>query len=69
MVHFKDKDPKTGLAEKTVWLGQSMETTKQSFLDQISDFVHVEENHEKGSDYRKIELFWPHSLLQVGNES
>ncbi len=68
VAHFKDKDPETGLTEKTVWLGQSRETSQQSYLDEISSFVHVRANREKGSDYKKIELFWPHSLLKVGNE-
>ena len=63
VAHFKGKDPETGETEKTVWLGQ------QSYLDEISSFVHVKVNRKKGSDFKKIELFWPHSLLQVGNES
>lgn len=67
VAHFKDKDPETGLTEKTVWLGQSMETSQQSYLQEISPFVHVKKNREKGSDYKKIEIFWPHSLLKVGN--
>ncbi|KAL9964138.1 hypothetical protein ACROYT_G027725 [Oculina patagonica] len=66
VAHLKEKDPETGLTEKTVWLGQSMETSQQSYLDEISAFVHVKDNREKGSDYKKIELFWPHSLLQQG---
>ncbi|KAL9964127.1 hypothetical protein ACROYT_G027711 [Oculina patagonica] len=66
VAHFKDKDPETGLTEKTLLLSQSMETSQQSYLDVISSFVHVKTNREKGSDYKKIELFWPHSLLQQG---
>ncbi|KAL9964119.1 hypothetical protein ACROYT_G027703 [Oculina patagonica] len=65
VAHFKYKDPKTGLTEKTVWLGQSMETSQQSYLEEISNFVHVKTHREK-SKYKKIELFWPHSLLQQG---
>ncbi|KAL9964103.1 hypothetical protein ACROYT_G027686 [Oculina patagonica] len=66
VAHFNEKDPETGLTEKTVWLGQSMETSQQSYLDEISSFVHVKTNRGKGSDYKKIELFWPHSLLKQG---
>ena len=68
VAHFKDKDPETGETKKTVRLGQSMETSQQSYLHEISSFVHVKTNREKGSDYKKIELFWPHSLLKVGDE-
>ena len=68
MAHFKDKDPETGNTEATVWLGQSMEACQQSYLHEISSFVHVKTNREKGSDYKKIELFLPHSLLKVGDE-
>ncbi len=69
VAHFKEKDPETGLTEKTVWLGQSMETSQQSYLHEISDFVHVKDKREKGSDYKKIELFWPHNMLKVSDES
>lgn len=68
MAHFKDKDPQTGHSTKTVQLGQSRETSQQSYLDEISSFVHVKTDRDKGSDYKKIELFWPHSLLKVGDE-
>ena len=65
VAHFKDKDPQTGLPTRTVQLGQSRETC----LEEISSFVHVKTDREKGSDYKKIELFCPHSLLKVGYES
>ena len=68
VAHFKDKDPETGLTKKTVWLGQSMETSQISYLEEISSFVHLETDREQGSIYKKVELFWPHTLLQVGNE-
>ena len=68
VAHFKDKDPETGLTTKTVLLGEPAETSQQSYLKQISSFVHVKTNREKGSDYEKIELFWPHSLLKVGDK-
>ena len=57
MVHFKDNDPeKKSLVEPT---GSS----DKSYLEQISSFVH--EKNGKGSDVKKVELFWPHSLLEV----
>ena len=66
VAHFKDKDPQTGHPTKTVHLDQSKATSQQSNLDEISSFVHVKTDRDKGSDYKKIELFWPHSLLKVG---
>ena len=69
VAHFKDRDPETGDTEKTVWLGQSMETSQKSYLEEISSFVHLETGREQGSVYKKVELFWPHTLLQVGNDS
>ena len=57
MVHFKDNDPeKKSLVQPT---GSS----DKSYLEQISSFVH--EKNGKGSDVKKVELFWPHSLLEV----
>ena len=64
VAHFKDKDPETGLPTKTTHL-QKHPNTKQNYLEQISPYVHVKCEREKGSVFKKIELFWPHSLLQV----
>ena len=61
VVHFKDKDPETKL------LVQPTESFDNiSYLDQISPFVHVKnDSGNKGSVVKKVELFWPHNLLQV----
>ena len=69
VAHFKDKDPETGDTEKTVCLGQSKETSQNGNLDEISSFVHLKSGREQGSVYKKIELFLPHTLLQVGKKS
>ncbi|XP_068686340.1 mitofusin-1-like [Montipora foliosa] len=69
VAHFKDKDPETGLATKVIRLHKTdpgEASDEQSYLQQISPFVHVKNDREKGSIYKKIELFWPHSLLQRG---
>jgi len=67
LAHFKDKDPDTGLPTKVINLrGHSTGSTEQTYLQQISPYVHVKSEREKGSIYKKIELFWPHSLLEVG---
>ena len=67
VAHFKEKDPETGNTEKTIWLGQS-KTSQQSYLHEISPFFHVKTNRDKGSYFKKIELFWPHSVLKVGDK-
>ncbi|XP_015758799.1 PREDICTED: bacterial dynamin-like protein [Acropora digitifera] len=68
VAHFKDKDPDTGLPTKIIQLKEKPNTTseKQSYLQQISRFVHVKSDRQKGSIYKKIELFWPHDLLEKG---
>ena len=55
VVHFKDKDPATGLTTKDILLHEPYDR-----LEQISTYV-----YEKGSMFEKVELFWPHQLLQV----
>ena len=66
VAHFKDKG--SGDTSKTVLLDKPSEASEQSYLKQISKFVHLKTNREKGSDYKKIELFWPHNLLKVRHE-
>ena len=57
MVHFKDKDPETKL------LVQPTGSSDKSYLEQIPSFV--DEKTREGSDVKKVELFGPHSLLEV----
>ena len=57
-----DKDPETGLPTKECPLEASSE---ESYLQQISPYVHVKGDREKSSVYKKIEIFWPHQLLKV----
>ena len=65
VVHFKDKDPETGLQTKEILPEQPTGSSDQSFLDQISEYSHVKTDREKGSTVKKIELFWPHNVLEV----
>ena len=58
VVHFKDKDPETGETTKNIPLDEPFE--QSSCREQISTYV-----HQKGSMLKKVELFWPHELLQV----
>ena len=55
VAHFKDRDPETGLVTKTIPLDE-----QTGYLKQFSSYI-----HKKGSIYKKVELFWPHELLQV----
>ena len=63
VVHFKDKDPETMLPIKEFRLKD--ESSEQSYLQQISPFVHATSDRDRGSLYKKVELFWPHELLEV----
>lgn len=66
VAHFKDKDPETGLLTKDFRLEEPPEgSSEQSYLEQIAPFVHVRNLREKGSIFKKIEIFWPHQLLKV----
>ncbi|XP_022810062.1 uncharacterized protein LOC111347067 [Stylophora pistillata] len=62
VAHFKDK--KSGDTTKTVLLKKPSKAFKQTYLQQISTFLHLKTDSEKGSDYEKVELFWPHNLLK-----
>lgn len=68
VAHFMDKDPETCLPTKEIYLKENPDTAseKDSYLQQISPYVHMKSEREKGSIYKKIELFWPHSLLETG---
>lgn len=61
--HFESKDrSETGQPTKEISIAEGpSENSEQSyFVEQISSFV-----TENASFCKKIELFWPHSLLQV----
>ena len=65
VAHFKDKDPKTGHETWEYFLEQPTEASDESYLQQLSPFVHVKDtDREKGSVYKKIELFWPQVVTQ-----
>ena len=64
VAHFKNRNPEAGPPIKEVPLKASSE---QSYLEQLSPYVHVKSDREKGSIYKKVEVFWPHQLLKVLN--
>ena len=59
--HFKNEDREA----LTIVLEQTTTSSGQSYLQKISRFVHVVAHREEGSVFKKIELFWPHKLLEV----
>ncbi|KAL9963737.1 hypothetical protein ACROYT_G027271 [Oculina patagonica] len=60
-VHYKDG---SGETRKPFYkeLGYSSATCKE----EIEGFVQEKNEREKGSPYKKIELFWPHPLFKAG---
>ena len=66
VAHYKEKDPETGLPTRIIHLTECQaEKSEQGYLEQISPYVHVNGDREKGSAFKKIELFWPHHVLEV----
>ena len=55
VVHFKEKDPATGVTTRDISLHEPSD-----HLEHIWTYV-----HHKGSMFEKVELFWPHELLKV----
>ena len=54
MAHFKDTDPKTGHETWEYFLEQPAEASDESYLQQLSPFVHVKDtDREKGSVNKK----------------
>ena len=66
IVHYKyDRDQQVKLPPKPVRL-QTKEECGKTYQEQISQYIYLDENERQtGSDYEKVELFWPHELLQV----
>jgi hypothetical protein len=66
VVHYKyDKDQKVKTPSATIEL-KTKEQCGYTYQQQIASFVYLDQkDREKGSDYDKVELFWPHELLQV----
>ena len=65
VIHFRDGDPETGLTTKSVILNDPKESSQDSYIEQITRYVFMKNDREEGPAYQKIELFWPHSLLEV----
>jgi dimethylaniline monooxygenase (N-oxide forming) len=65
VVHYGyDRDQQTKLQPKTIPL--EPEEEGKSYQDQIEPFVSQKQgDREKGSEYLKVEIFWPHKLLEV----
>ena len=59
-VHFKD-----GSGETREPIYQELGHSSVTYKEEIEEFVHLKDEREKGSPYKKIELFWPHPLFKV----
>ena len=62
---MKDKDQVVKPPPKSISLKKEEECGK-SYQEQIKPYVQLDESERaKGSPYEKVEIFWPHTLLQV----
>ena len=70
VVHYKyDIDQQRKLPPRHLPLKTEEESGK-SYQEQIAPFVHLNRvEGEKGSNYEKVEIFWPHELLEVHQPS
>ena len=59
-VHFKN----SGTESREPMFHEFVTHGKEAFLEQVEQFVSLRSNREK-TPYKKVELFWPHPLLQV----
>ena len=59
-IHFKD-----GAGESREPIYQELSHSAVTYKKEIEDFLHLKDGRDKGSPYKKIELFWPHPLFQV----
>lgn len=60
VAHLKDKDTETGLETKSIFLEQQPGSSEQSYIWHAQIYSYASD-----PAFKKIELFWPHSLLQV----
>ena len=60
VAHLKDKDPETGLETKSISLEQQPGSSEQSYIWHAQIYSYASD-----PAFKKVELFWPHSFLQV----
>ena len=58
-IHFKDND------DSREPMYYELAGSKETYVQQITNFVAPKKDRGKVSPYKKIELFWPHPLFQV----
>ena len=65
VLHYKyDRDQKTKPPSRHIPLTE--EKSGKSYQEQINSYLYLEQTErEKGSGYEKVEIAWPHELLQV----
>ena len=66
IVHYKYDDDQLEKRQPTQHSLKTQEECGKSYQEQITPFVFLEQTQrEEGSNYEKVEIFWPHELLQV----
>ncbi|KAL9963751.1 hypothetical protein ACROYT_G027285 [Oculina patagonica] len=60
-IHYKD-----GSGEYREPFYKELAHSSATYKEEIEGFVHLKDEREKGSPYKKIELFWPHPLFKEG---
>ena len=70
VAHFSNKVERNGppLKPKVVKL-QREEDCGKTYRKQIDPYVNRKKDRDKGIIYDKVEIFWPHELLKVGEKS
>lgn len=59
-VHFKD-----GSGDTREPFYQELGHSSATYKEEIEEFLYLKNERERGSPYKKIELFWPHPLFKV----
>lgn len=59
-IHLKDCAGKSGES-----IYQELGNSSKTYKEEIEDFLDLKNERDKGSPYKKIELFWPHPLFKV----
>ena len=66
IVHYKYNRDQRGRPLPKIVLLQTKEECGKTYQEQIYPYIYLDQNErETGSEYEKVELLWPHELLQV----
>jgi hypothetical protein len=66
IVHYKYDRDQRAKSPPDIFPLQTKEECGKTYQEQITPYVHLDRKERgKESDIEKVELFWPHELLQV----